>query len=48
MGLCRKRQVRGVGGEGTGTLLKQGNGRWGQGQAVSERSLKSLKDFWSF
>lgn len=45
MGLCRERQVTGVGGEGTGILLKQGDGRMGQGQAVSERSLKSLKDF---
>ena len=45
VGLCREKQVRGRGGEDMGTLVKWRDGRWGQGQAVSERSFVELERF---
>lgn len=37
--------MRHMGGDGMETLVKKGDRGWGQGQAVTERSLKNLKGF---
>lgn len=44
-GLCREKQVRSVGCEDIGILVKWRDSRWCQGQAVSERCFTELQGF---